>query len=258
MFPILFEIGSFTIYSYGFFIAIGYLSAISIGVWLGKKRGMDPAKLVDLGFYLLLLGFVGARLLFVITRLDYFMEHPIEIFYIWKGGLVFFGGFLLSFAFCIWYLKRNKMPVFEFTDLGAPAVAIGHAFGRLGCLAAGCCHGKFCELPWAVTLHSSHVQENLRGMTIHPTQIYASVALFLLTAFLVFMWHRRKYVGQVSLLYLMLYPIIRSIIEVYRGDSIRGYVIEGWLTTSQFISLLIFLASIGAYFVLINRKPKDN
>ncbi len=253
MFPVLFEISSFTIYSYGFFIAIGYLSSITIGVWLGKKEGLDPAKLVDLGFYLLLFGFLGARILFIITRWDHYIANPAEIFYIWEGGLVFLGGFLLSLAFCIWYLHRNKMPVLTVLDLGAPAITIGHAFGRLGCLAAGCCHGKFCELPWAIVLNSTHVQKNLQGLPIHPTQIYSATGLFLLGGAMIYVWHKRKFRGQVSLIYLTLYPVLRSIIEIYRGDSIRGYIIPGYVTTSQFISFLIFTAAITAYFVMRSR-----
>lgn len=250
MFPVIFSLGSITIYFYGFFIAMGYLASVALAVHLGKKEKLDPGKIVDLAFYLLVMSFIGARLLFVITRLDYFIANPMEIFYIWKGGLVFFGGFLSAFTFCIWYLRRHNMPILTITDIGAPAITLGHALGRIGCLAAGCCHGRYCELPWAIHIDSPHVQENLRGLPIHPTQIYSAVSLFLLAAFLVFVWHRRKFVGQVSLFYLILYPIIRSIIEIYRGDSIRGYVIPGYVTTSQFISFLIVIAALSTYAIL--------
>lgn len=253
MFPVLFHLGPLTIYSYGFFIALGYLACLASSIHLGKKEGIPGTVLADLGFYLLLTGFIGCRILFVITRLSYFMEHPMEVFYVWEGGLVFFGGLILATAFCLWYVRRHKLPLWRTLDIAAIAVPLAHAFGRLGCFAAGCCHGSACELPWAVTLNSSHVQEDLRGIPIHPVQLYESLLLFALFGFLFWRWHRRRFAGEIVLFYFMIYPIIRSVTEMFRGDAIRGFVIPGLVSTSQFISLLVFVATLTIYWTTRSR-----
>lgn len=248
MHPVLFQVGSITLYAYGFFIALGYLACLSTSVHLGKKEGFSPAVIADLAFYLLVTGFVGARLLFVITRWEDYAAAPLDIFKIWEGGLVFFGGLLGATTFCLWYLRRHQLPAWRVMDIGGISVPLAHAFGRIGCFFAGCCHGSACELPWAVRLHSDHVQENLRGVPIHPVQLYETFALFALVAFLYWLWQRRKFTGQIVLLYFMIYSVIRSVVEIYRGDSIRGFVIDGWISTSQFISILVLLGAGALYF----------
>jgi phosphatidylglycerol:prolipoprotein diacylglycerol transferase len=104
-----------------------------------------------------------------------------------------------------------------------------------------------------VKLSSTHVEENLRGIAIHPVQLYESGLLFILSLLLFWRWHKRSFPGEIFLLYFAIYPIIRGVTEMYRGDSIRGFVIEGVLSTSQFISILIFLVAAISY-VAIRRK----
>jgi phosphatidylglycerol---prolipoprotein diacylglyceryl transferase len=124
-----------------------------------------------------------------------------------------------------------------------PGLVLAHAFGRLGCFGAGCCHGRATDLPWGMKFDSDLIEESLRGLPIHPTQLYESFALFALYFLLIRVFQHRKFDGQVLMTYFMTYPIIRSIIEIYRGDSIRGFIIGDWLSTSQFISILIFIAA---------------
>jgi len=247
MHPILFQAAGVTLYAYGFFIAIGYLACLTTSIHLGRREGFAPPVIADLAFYLLVTGFIGARLLFVITRWEDYAAHPADIFKIWEGGLVFFGGLLTATAFCVWYLRKHQLPAWKVMDIGGISVPLAHAFGRIGCFFAGCCHGSACELPWAVRLHSDHVQENLRGVPIHPVQLYEALALFALVGALYWLWRRRRFAGQIVLLYFMAYSVIRSVVEIYRGDSIRGFVIDGWISTSQFISILVFVASAVIY-----------
>lgn len=135
-------------------------------------------------------------------------------------------------------------------DIMSPGLVVAHAFGRIGCLSAGCCYGRPTDAPWGIKLFSDLVDETHRGIPLHPTQLYESSALFILYAGLMYIFKHRKFDGQVGLTYFMLYPIIRSIIEVFRGDSIRGFVIDGILSTSQFISILVFA---GAFAMLSYR-----
>ena len=244
MHPILIKIGPIPIHTYGFLIATGFMVGVSVIKRLAIRSKLDVDKILDVSFWGLLVGLLGARILFVITRFESYMRNPIEIFKVWEGGLVFLGGLLLVIPFVIWYLTKHKVPIWKSLDAFAPGLTIGHAFGRFGCLAAGCCYGKPTGSSYGIKLYSELVEPNLRGIPLHPTQIYEAVSLFILFLGLIFIHYRKKFDGQVAVSYLIAYPIIRSIIEVFRGDLIRGFVIEDFLSTSQFISILIFAAAV--------------
>jgi phosphatidylglycerol:prolipoprotein diacylglycerol transferase len=239
------RLGSWTLplHSYGLMIAIGFLFGISVVKKLSVRNSMDPEKIADLSFWLLLTGFLGARALFIITRIDYFLSNPLEMVKVWEGGLVFFGGLITATAYAFWFFRKHRLNVWKMIDVLSPGVVVAHAFGRIGCLAAGCCYGRPTGQPWGIRLESELVEASLRGIPLHPTQIYESSALFILFAGLMYVSKNKRFDGQVGLTYFMLYPIIRSIIEVFRGDTVRGFVIDGWLSTSQFISILVFIAA---------------
>ena len=248
MFPTLGHLGPFPIHSYGLLIAIGFLIAVQVIKRLAARDGLDVDQILDLTFFNLLIGFVGARLLFVITRLDVFLADPISIFKVWEGGLVFYGGPLASIPYTIYYVWKHKLSVWKVIDVETPGLVVAHAFGRLGCLAAGCCYGRPTNANWGIKLDSDLVDYPLRNIFLHPTQIYESVSLFILFFGMLIVFRRKKFDGQVALVYLMTYPIIRSVIETFRGDLIRGFVVDGLISTSQFISILWFLVA-GAVLV---------
>jgi len=244
MHPLLFEINlgfiRIPLHSYGFLIAIGFLCGIWTVRKLSVRSKMNPDINADLAFWLLMYGFIGARVLFIITRLEYFIENPFDMIKVWEGGLVFFGGLIAATVYAFFYFRKHKLNVWKMIDILSPGLVIAHAFGRMGCLAAGCCYGRPTDVPWAIKLNSELVDDNLKGVPLHPTQIYESLSLFILYFGMLYIFRTKKFDGQVGLTYFMLYPIIRSIIEIYRGDSIRGFVIDGILSTSQFISILVF------------------
>jgi len=241
MFPELIEIGGTKIHSYGFFIALGYVSGLLLGRWLAKARGLDPSPYMDLAFIAIVSGVIGARLLYVFTAPAYFLEKPGEILDFWNGGLVFYGGFLLATAACFAYGLYRKLPVGLSCDIVLTGVAFAHAFGRIGCFAAGCCHGTACSLPWAIVNNSGFVAPSLRGIPIHPVQLYESALLFLLTGLLVWLILGRKLTeGFAGLLYLTGYAAIRFLLEFFRADEDRGTVLGGWFSTSQGIALFLF------------------
>lgn len=258
MHPLLFEINlgflHIPLHTYGFMIAIGFLLGITTVRKLSVRNGMNPDVNADLAFWLLMYGFIGARVLFIITRLDFFIANPMDIFKVWEGGLVFFGGLIAATAYAFYFFRKHRLNIWKMIDVLSPGLVIAHAFGRIGCLAAGCCYGRPTSVPWAIKLDSELVDDNLKGVPLHPTQIYESLSLFILYAGLLHISRQKKFDGQVGLTYFMLYPIIRSIIEIYRGDSIRGFVIEGILSTSQFISILVFAAA----FVVLLRRLKQS
>ena len=250
MHPLLLKIGPIPIHSYGFLIAIGFLIALYTVKQLAIRNKMDPEKMLDLAFWSLLVGFLGARILFIITRFSDFVADPISIFEVWKGGLVFFGGPLAVIPFAAWYLHRNKISYWKTMDVLIPGLVINHMFGRFGCLAAGCCYGKPTGCSFGVRLYSDLVDREMQGIPLHPTQLYEASALLILFIGLLIVFKRKSFDGQVGLTYFMAYPIIRSIVEIFRGDLIRGFVIDNILSTSQFISILVFA---GALITLLIR-----
>ena len=158
--------------------------------------------------------------------------------------------------YIIYFARKHRLNVWRVFDVLIPGVTLAHAFGRVGCLGAGCCYGRPTGANWGVKLHSDLVSEPLRGVFLHPTQIYEALGLFLLFLGLLWTFKSRKFDGQVILTYFFAYPMIRSTIEIFRGDLIRGFVIDGVLSTSQFISIL-FLLGAGGVLVYRLRQLKD-
>lgn len=249
MYPVLISIGSFTLYTYGLFVAIGLLSAMSLSKHLGKKEGLVPQQITDLYFVILLSAIIGARGLYVLISFDSYKDNPVDIFKIWEGGLVFFGGFIIAVIAVLIYIRQKKMPLWKTADIIAPGIALGHALGRIGCFFAGCCHGQRCDLPFAIVF--THPQSLAPLNTaLHPTQLYMIASNLFLLMITLYVFKHRKFHGMVFLTYIMLYSFFRSIIEFFRGDF-RGDFFLDFISLSQGIGLsasviaLIFLIKLS-------------
>ena len=244
MYPILFKIGSVTIYSYGMMVAIAFL----ISVYLASRSIVgvgDNEKIMDLGLVLLISGIIGARLLYVLIEAEYYRANPLEIVMIWKGGLIFYGGFIVAFV-CSWvFLKRNKMPILRTCDHIIPYLALGQAIGRIGCFLNGCCFGKPTNLPWGVIFPAGSIAGNAYpAIHIHPTQLYSAYTNFLIFAILLLFRNWKKLDGQILYLYFILYSVSRFLIEFLRADNPQ--ILLG-LTISQGICVVLFLAGVVMY-----------
>lgn len=235
MFPVLFKIGPLTIYTYGFFVAAGALAAIALARHQARQTGLNPDKITDLCFYLVIAAIVGSRIFYVALNPHYFLENPLEVFKIWSGGLVFYGGFIVAFITAMAYIRSHAMPLGKVSDIAALAIPLGHFFGRLGCFFAGCCYGKSCELPWAVEFHSQHALAPL-NMPIHPTQLYSAAANLAIFGIVLFLRSKKRFDGQLFLYYVLLYGLARSFIEIFRGDE-RGTFPANLLSVSQAMGL---------------------
>jgi len=236
MYPDLLTIGRFTIHTYGVCIALGALLGITLISHEAKKQGYDQQQVLDLTFYLLVAAIIGSRVFYIVLNLKYYVHHPLEIVMIWRGGLVFYGGFLLAFATCFLYLKKHNLPFWKTCDLLVPGLAIGEFIGRFGCFFAGCCYGKPTELPWAITFTHPHSLAKL-GVPLHPTQLYSSLKALLIFFILISFRKYKKGDGQLTWIYILLYAIGRLIIENFRGDE-RGLFILESITLTQAIALL--------------------
>jgi len=253
MHPILFEIpkielgswvlGPIPIRMYGLMIGLGFLLSISLASRRAKKEGIDPDRIMDMGVYLLLAAIIGSRALYVLTNLPEFARNPLDAFAIWKGGLVFYGGLLAAVPTGIWYVRKHNLPVWKIADIMAPFIALGHAFGRLGCFFAGCCYGAPCDSPLGITFKDPHSLAPL-GVPLYPTQLIESGGEFLIFLTLFILWRYRKSDGQLFWLYPLLYSVLRFFIEFLRGDAVRGLYFGGLISTSQIISIVVAFASV--------------
>ena len=242
MYPVLFKLGPLTIHTYGFFVAMGFIVGIFLAKNEAKRSGEDQEKIMDLFFYILIAAIAGSRLFYVAINFELFLADPLEIFKIWNGGLVFYGGFIAALIAGIIYLKKNKMPLWKTADIVAPSLALGQFFGRLGCFFAGCCYGKACDLPWAVTFaHPDTLAPT--GTFLHPTQLYHSFSSLTIFILLFFFRRRKNFDGWLFWLYVFLYGITRSFIEIFRGDF-RGQVFFEIFSVSQVIGLIMVIISI--------------
>jgi phosphatidylglycerol:prolipoprotein diacylglycerol transferase len=257
MHPKLFQIGGFVQHTYGVLVATAFLLGLLVAVRLARRQGLDPDHAFNLGVYVALAAFLGAKLLLMVTDWGYYSRHPGEIFslYSLKAGGVFYGGFLAALLFAVWYTRRHRMPYLKTADAFAPAVALGHAIGRLGCFSSGCCWGKPTALPWGVTFTDPYANEMFGvplGIPLHPTQLYEAAAEALIFTFLMLRWKKRAFDGQIVAFYLALYGTARFLIEFVRDDPDRGFLFGGLLSTSQFIALLMIALSA----VIWRRRPR--
>jgi len=245
MFPILAEFGPFHLYSYGLSIAAGVALAFFLMQRAALREGFPkPDQAYDCIFISVVAGFIGARLFYVMQHSEEFQQNPFEIFAIWQGGLVFYGG-LGAGVFSLWiYAAKQKISFLRMMDFVFPYGALVHAFGRLGCFLNGCCFGRVCDLPWAV---------RFQGMDhpVHPTQLYE--ALYTLVVFfgLRALYKQTTKTGFVTAGYLLLYGVGRFGVEFFRFGN------PGWLLTwNQWISIGVILAGILTLWIACYSKSE--
>ena len=251
MHPILFHIGPLTIKTYGAFIALGLILGVSLAVNQAKKEQINPQIIMDLFFYSVLAGIIGSRLFYVAQNLSYFQENPLSILKIWEGGLSFQGGLIFAVPAAWFFLKKKNLAFWKTFDLVAPSMALGQAFGRIGCFFAGCCYGKPTDLPWGVTFTNSMCLAP-QGICLHPTQVYSALGLFLIFLILFFFRKHTRFIGQLSCVYLLLHASFRVFVEFFRNDP-RMFIFSHYSLT-QGISVLTFLAALVLYFYLQTKK----
>lgn len=239
--PILFSIGQIPIHSYGFSVAFGVLVSVYLMTRYYKQYGFQDFDFVlDLVFVTLASGFLGGRIYYVIQNFAWYQSAPLEVFAIWEGGLIFYGGVFGALAGLYFFSRKKKIPFFRILDWLLPYVALTHAFGRVGCFLNGCCGGKFCEYPWCFQT-ASHLG------SAHPAQLYEAFYLVALAAFLSWKQIRKSRPGEISAYYFSLYGAGRFAIEFFR-DGNPGFL---GLTFNQWLGLLFALGIPG--FILFKK-----
>ncbi len=282
MHPVLFRIFDFPIHTYGVLIVTGFLLAMYVA-WREAKRQGDGHEedVLDFAFWALLGGIIGARVVFIIVNWREYAADPVNILLFWKGGLVFYGAAIGGFLAFVWYARKRgfglvtSLKLADYVIVGLP---LAHVFGRFGCIAAGCCWGAamyhtgqggevISDIPLAAQFPEGSlayasliksvdpsVQEAMRTlgttMPLFPSQLVEAFGESLVFLALLLVRSRKWFHGQVLLTYGLLYPVLRFTLEFFRGDAERGLAV---LSTSQFISIGVAVASLWAIVVLRKR-----
>lgn len=257
MFPKLISIGGFFIPTYGTLVALGFLVALWITLRLARRAGLPSEAVTNLAIYCALGGLLGAKVAMILFDFREYWDNPRSIFSLGtlQAAGVYQGGFLLAIIVAIIYMRRTRLPALETCDVFAPGLAAGHAIGRIGCFAAGCCWGTECHMPWAVTFRNPEAYNLVGvplGVPLHPTQLYESLAEALIFVFLYLRIKRPHAAGEIIGLYLVLYSVARFVVEFYRFHEQGLYF---GLSLTQWISLATLLAGISI-LVTRRRTPK--
>jgi phosphatidylglycerol---prolipoprotein diacylglyceryl transferase len=258
MFPEVFRIGGFFLPAYGLLVAIAFIAALWITGRLAVKAGLNQEFVMNLGIYCALAGIVGAKLLMI--ALDPTVrDNWREIFSLstLQAAGIFYGGFIAAFLMAGIYMWHKRLPVLKTMDVFAPGLALGHGIGRLGCFSAGCCWGLPTHLPWAVTFTNPRAHE-LVGVPLstplHPTQLYESLGELVIFAVLYLQFLRPHREGSVISLYLVLYGILRFLVEFVRFHDQQSNPLTGPFSTEQWISLVLVVAGLCYWLFARNRQ----
>ncbi len=253
MFPKLISIGKFFIPTYGVLVAAGFLLGLWITIRLARRAKLPAEPITNLAIYCALAGLAGAKLFMILFDWKSYLDGTLTLFSLntLQAAGVYQGGFLLALLTAILYMRRNHLPALLTCDVFAPGVALGQAVGRIGCLAAGCCWGTECHLPWAVTFRNLEAQ-NLTGVALgvplHPTQLYESVADAAIFYLLYRLIAKPHAAGAILGWYLALYSSARFVIEFFRFHE-QG--LHAGLSLTQWISLATLAAGV---WLLVARR----
>lgn len=263
MFPVLIKLGPLTVHTYGFMMALGVACAIWFMYVQAKKQSLNASKMVDMVFYTIIIALLGAKAVLLVSNFSYYTSNPGELLSLARSGGVFQGGLAAGIIFALFYMRKHKLPTWKTGDIIVPALALGHAFGRIGCFCAGCCYGRPAASALGVEFHNNYAH-NLTGIpidhAIHPVQLYEAILNFINFFVLFLILKKKKFDGQVFSFYIINYSLIRYFTEFYRGDHAdRVFFIKSaspYLSISypQVFCILGLIAGIILVFVFKKRK----
>jgi phosphatidylglycerol:prolipoprotein diacylglycerol transferase len=257
MHPILVQFFGFSIHSYGVMLAIGFIVGISLAAREALRTGVDPEKVLNLSFWILVSSILGSRLFHCIVFYPQYIRDPLRVLKLWEGGLVFYGGFIGALLAGAVYCSLQKLNYWELGDLLIPSVMLGLVFGRIGCTLAGCCFGKACGPDFALGMtFENPLGLGVKNTPLYPTQVISAVNGFLIFLLLWLYRKQKRFHGELLAISLIVYGITRSLIEILREDP-RGFLHVGQvlLSESQVVSLFMVLF---AACVLVWVRPKQS
>lgn len=245
------DLGLFQLNWYGFFVSLAMLAGLLITFQLRPKNLISQEKLLDLIFWLIVVGLLGARLYDVLLELPFYIKHPLQIFQIWKGGLAIHGGILAGLVFLILFSKKEALNFWKITAILTPGLALGQAIGRFGNYFNQELFGRPTNLPWGIPIELANRPLDFISYThFHPTFLYESlgsffifIILFILIKKLLKTNENKKIIFSSSIVatYMLLYSILRFSLEFIRIDYAPNLI---GLRVPQITSLLIIMFAI--------------
>jgi len=260
MFPVLFHVGSFTVHTYGVVLMLAFLAALGRTYQVVKRQAdptIPPDNILDAGIWMIVIGTVGARLLFVLVDWDSYRHapnFPLNTLQVWQGGLSFHGGLFGGIGALIGYCLLKRMSILKVADLFAPSVMLAYVIGRLGCLLNGCCYGAPTTMPWGIRFHD----DGVLTPPSHPTQLYASLLSLVFFFGLVRLEGHRAYFGQISCWYILLAATERFLMEIWRAGTTSDVIRVGpihFLTDVQWLCLVMAAVALIGMALLRRRFP---
>ena len=242
-------------------IALAFLAGLWTATLRARRENIPGEHIADVTLWLMVGAILGARIVYVTTYWqEEFAGRPFwDVFAIWQGGLVYYGGFIGAMVAGVVYIRWKKLPVWKTADVLAPSIALGSVFGRVGCLLNGCCYGRPTDVPWAINVPPIQTAHDLSGtplnVPLQPTEIYSALFNLALYLFLAWLFRRKKFDGQIFATYLMGYAIFRGIVEYFRGDYTNLHYHLG-LSPAQWIGVPMFLAGLALAAILSRRGPQ--
>lgn len=268
-----FKIGGLDIYWYGVFIVLGIISGVSIADRAAKVCGMDPDEIWDFFIYALIFSVIGARSYYVVFEWDSYKDDWMSIFNIRQGGLAIYGAVIAAFITLFVFCKVKKRNPFQLGDCGVQGLVLGQAIGRWGNFFNREVFGEYTNNLFAmripleavydetdITMNiKNHMTSGVNYIQVHPTFLYECMLNLVLFAFMVW-WHKRKkFNGEICLIYLGGYGIIRFFVEGIRTDQLK---IPGTnMAVSQILGISLFVLSVVTEMVVrvgIYKKEKQN
>ncbi len=255
MLPVILRIGNFQLYSYGVMLFISFV----LGIWLVERRarraGIDPKKVGDLALWVLVAVVLGSRFFYVAFHWEEFRYNLIDIIKFWGNppglsGLMFYGGFLAAFIAGLLFVWLNRLPLLPLLDAVAPALVLGEGFTRIGCFLNGCCFGKPTDSCVGVIFppHSA-AGAQFPHQAIHPTQLYSSIAGFVLFGVALLLERRRLKPGVLFAIILILYSLFR-----FGIDFVRYYEDAANFWGNQVVALVLTLFGLALLLIFLRRK----
>jgi phosphatidylglycerol:prolipoprotein diacylglycerol transferase len=257
MYPRLVHVhGPVWIYSYGVMIAVGFLAFIVLALsHPQRKKYLSQDQFFQAVFIGLLGGLCGGRLLYILSDLDSFFEHPLDALLPWIGGFTVLGGIIGALISVSWYLHSQKIPVLPVLDLAALYGPLFHAISRFGCLAAGCCYGaQMSHECWYSVMFTDPASIAPINVPLYPTQIMMSIASFIIFLIIRSAWKKMYVIPGLAIgLFLILENTSRFFLDFWRADR---YISYGSLSQCQWFAMICFIVSFiyAGYIVWRHKK----
>lgn len=253
--PIAFHLGNLSVKWYGVIMAVVIVLATWMSISEGKKRQIESDDFIDLLLWAVPLGYVGARIYYVIFEWGYYSQHPNQIIAIWNGGIAIYGGLIAGLIVLLVFCYKRMLPPFLMLDVISPGIMAAQILGRWGNFINQEAHGGPTTLHFLESLHLPEFiiqQMKINGVYYQPTFLYESLFNLIGLIIILSLRHKKHFFkqGEVFMSYLMWYSVVRFFVEGLRTDSLY---IFGVIRVSQLLSLILF---IGVLFLFIYRRVK--